>query len=470
VDISEYRSFDAVGLAGLVASRQVQPGELLDAALQAVDEAHPFNAVVDVFEDLARQAIVDGLPAGPLRGVPFALKDLWTRMAGTVTSNASRLFSDDIAQQDSEIVARFRRAGLVIFAKTNSAELGLSPTTEPALFGATANPWASTYSAGGSSGGAASAVAAGILPIAHATDGGGSIRIPASACGLFGLKPTRGRVPFGPERGEGWGGMSAQHVVSRSVRDSAAVLDAISGAMPGDPYAPPPSPESYLDEAGLDPGRLRIAICWDPPGGEPVDAQCVQAAAATARRCETLGHDIVEFTWPFSPEAYTDARFSIVAPYVALAVDRRLESLGRKLHADDLEPFSAMICELGRNRTAVEYAAGVQAMHEVGRGLGQAFERVDVLLTPTMARPPIRLGELATANAGDAMQAATAFTVVANISGQPAMSIPLDRSESGLPLGTQFVGRFGDETTLLRLAAQLEKTHPWPLHIAAPQG
>lgn len=470
MDSAEYRKFDAVGLAGLVASAKVHPGELLDAALAALEDARHLNAIVDVFDDLGRRAIADGLPDGPLKGVPFALKDLWTRMAGTVTSNSCRLFSGDMAVEDSEIVARFRRAGLVLFAKTNSAELGLSPTTEPALFGVTANPWSTAHSPGGSSGGAAAAVAGGILPVAHATDGGGSIRIPASCCGVFGLKPTRGRVPFGPERGEGWGGMSAQHVVSRSVRDSAVVLDSIAGEMAGDPYAAPPSPGSYLVESGLDPHGLRIGLCLTAPGGEPVDPECAAATTATAQRCEVLGHRVTDFEWPFDPGIYSRARFTLVAPYVALAVDSRLEVLGRHLQAGDLEPLSAMICDTGRQRSAIEYVSGVQAMHEVGRRLGQALEQVDVLLTPTMAGPPLPLGSFAGSDGRvfQAMQSATAFTVVANITGQPAMSIPLDHSAAGLPVGSQFIGRFGDEATLFRLAGQLERAHPWPLHAAMP--
>lgn len=459
----EYRSHDAVSLAALVASAQVSPDELLDTALGAAATRRDVNAVVAVLEGHARAATAAGLPPGPLTGVPFALKDLWTQMAGAPTSNGSRLFAGRVAARDSEIVTRLRRAGVVIFAKTNTAELGLSPTTEPALWGPTENPWRRGFSAGGSSGGAAAAVAAGILPAAHATDGGGSIRIPAACCGVFGLKPTRGRVPFGPERGEGWAGMSSQNVVSRSVRDSATLLDVMAGPMPGDPYAAPPASRRFVAEVAADPGPLRVGLCLQAPGGESVDPQCIASARATARRCEALGHHVVDFVWPFPPETYAVTRSGVIAPYVSLAVDQRLEELGRGRRDDDLEPVSALIYETGRATTAVQHVASVQAMHQIGRAMGAAFEEVDTVLSPAMAIEPPRLGAFASMDGGvlATMQAMTAFTAIANVTGQPAMVVPLDRAPSGLPSGSHFLGRFGDEATLLRLAAQLERAHPW---------
>lgn len=463
MQLDEYRSRDGIELAQLVADGQLTPAEVLDAALGAADAAAPLNAVVAVLEDSARQSIDNGLPAGPLRGVPYALKDLWTQMAGQVTSNGSRLYAGSIATADSEVVARLRRAGLVIMAKTSTAELGLSPTTEPVLFGATTNPWKAGTSAGGSSGGAAAAVAAGILPAAHATDGGGSIRIPASCCGVFGMKPTRGRLPFGPERGEGWAGMSSQHAVSRSVRDSAALLDATAGAMPGDPYAAPAAPHSFQAQVERDPGQLRIGLCLSPVGGGPVERSCSEAARNTARRCEDLGHIVTEWSWPFPPELYAATR-GVISPYINLAVEKRLEELGRPLRGDDLEPVSALIIEMGRQVTGTQLAGGVQAMHQLGRALGGAFESVDVVLSPTMAIEPPPLGSFADLGPDvlSRMQAMTGFTAIANATGQPAMSVPLDISESGRPLGSHFLGRFGDEATLFRLAGQLERAHPWP--------
>jgi amidase len=258
--------------------------------------------------------------------------------------------------------------------------------------------------------------------------------------------------------------MSAQHVVSRSVRDSAVALDSIAGPMPGDPYTAPSPAGLFAASAGAPPGRLRIGLCVAAPGGEAVDPMCVAAAEATASRCEALGHHIEEISWPFAAQPYAVARSSVIAPYVAAAVDQRLEALGRALQPDDLEPLSRMIYDVGRRQSAVELVAGMQAMHHVGRTLGGLFTQIDVLLTPTLAALPGPLGRLShpDQDALGAIQALTAFTVVANVSGQPAMSVPLDRAPSGLPIGSQFLGRFGEETTLYSLAGQLERAHPWP--------
>jgi len=465
MDPDDYRSHDGVGLAELVEAGQVTPHQLLDVALASVEEMNPsVNAVIRLFEPQARQAIDAGLPAGPFRGVPFMVKDLWTRVAGVATSNGSRLFADDVASEDSEIVRRFRSAGLVCFAKSNTPELGLSPSTEPALFGPVRNPWDRERSAGGSSGGAAAAVAAGMVPVAHATDGGGSIRIPASCCGVFGLKPTRGRVPQGPERGEGWNGMSAQHVVSRSVRDSAAALDAISGPMAGDPYWAPPGATSYRAEAQRDPGPLRVGLCLEPPSGMAVDPACQRVAEATAGRCEALGHVVSRESWPFANEDLVRAQGTIVATHIAATIEARLEALGRPLVTGEIEPVTASLRDRGLAATGVAYVGAIQAMHRVGRAMGTLFERIDVLLTPMLGRLPPPLGTLDTsdpARFGREVGYLSGFAGVANISGQPAMSVPLDLVD-GLPVGSQFIGRFGEEATLLRLAGQLERAYGWP--------
>ncbi len=460
----DYRSYDGLGLAELVAKGAVSPDELLDTTLGLIGSAdRRLNAVVNIFESRARQAIEEGLPSGPFCGVPFAIKDLWTNVSGIVTSNGSRLFADAVAAGDSEIVRRYRQAGLVLFAKTNSPELGTSPSTEPALFGPTGNPWDLTLSPGGSSGGAAAGVAAGLFPVAHATDGGGSIRIPASCCGLFGLKPTRGRVPSGPERGEGWSGMSAQHVVSRSVRDSAAALDAVAGAMPGDPYWAPPQSPSYLAEVTAGPGRLRVGLILDAPSGVTVDPLCQAAARSTAGRLEALGHDVNAVAWPFSPEQHGAAQ-SIIPVQLAATIDTRLALLGRPIRPDDLEAVTQLLVERGRSITGVEYVNAVQAMHQVGRAMGGLFEQIDVLLTPTLGRPPFALGTLDGSDVArfvGEVGTVACFTAVANMTGQPAMSLPLDQTPAGAPVGSQIIGRFGDETTLFRLAGQLEAAHPW---------
>jgi len=457
---------DALGLAELVRSGEVSARELLDQAVASIEATNPsLNAVVAVFEDEARRAIDRGLPPGPFHGVPFAIKDLWANVAGWTTTNGSRLFaSGPPSAKDSEVIRRYRQAGLVLVAKTNTPELGLSPSTEPALFGATHNPWDLAMTPGGSSGGAAAAVSSGIFAMAHASDGGGSIRIPASCCGLFGLKPTRGRISVGPDRGEGWNGMSTQHVVTRSVRDSAAMLDASAGPLAGDPYWAPPGSTSYRADARTEPARLRIGLITESPTGVPVEPECRQAAEATARRCGQLGHEIVHLSWPAITDDFVTARSAIVPVQIAVTVDDFLAKTGRTLGPDDLEPMTRMLVDHARSTPATTYVAAVQAMHRLGRTMGLLFEDIDALVTPTMAAPPGPLGALGADDMDRFIQTSgsmTAFTYLVNLTGQPAMTVPLDRSPSGLPIGSQVIGRFGDEATLFQLAGQLERAHPW---------
>jgi Asp-tRNA(Asn)/Glu-tRNA(Gln) amidotransferase A subunit family amidase len=466
MDAAEYRSHDATALAGLVRDGEVKPEELLDAALESIAAANPgLNAVVLLMEDQARQAVADGLPDGPFRGVPFLVKDLWTNVAGARTTNGSRLFAGAAsADHDSEVVRRQREAGLVILGKTNTPEFGLSPSTEPALFGPTLNPHDPAHSAGGSSGGSAAAVAAGMVPVAHATDGGGSIRIPASCCGLFGLKPTRGRVTFAPEKGEGWAGMSHQHAVTRSVRDSAALLDATAGPAPGDPYAAVPPEGTFLAATGRDPERLRIGLAVSPPGGLEVDPECVQAAQDTAALLDQLGHAVEPVEWPLVSELIVAAQTGIIRSNIAASVAGRLAHLGRSIREDDLEPLTAVMVESAEEATAVGYIQAVASMHEVGRRLAQLFSQIDVLVTPTMACLPPPIGEINLSDVERYMSKAApmaAFTMMFNMSGQPAASVPLHRSAAGLPIGTQIAGRYGGETTLLSLSSQLERARPW---------
>jgi amidase len=471
--VSLVAEHDALGLAELVRSGEVSAHELLDQAVASIGAINPsLNAVVAMFEDEAHQAIDQGLPPGPFHGVPFAIKDLWANVAGLVTTNGSRLFaSGPPSTGDSEIIRRYRQAGLVLVAKTNTPEFGLSPSTEPALFGATHNPWDPTLTPGGSSGGAAAAVASGIFAMAHASDGGGSIRIPASCCGLFGLKPTRGRISVGPERGEGWNGMSTQHVVSRSVRDSAAMLDASAGPMAGDPYWAPPGSSSYLADAGTDPVPLRIGLITESPTGVPVAPECRQAAEATASRCGQLGHEIVPLSWPAITDDFMAARSAIVPVQIAVTVDDFLARTGRSLGPDDLEPMTRMMVDHSRSTPAMTYVAAVQAMHRLGRTMGLLFEGIDTLITPTMAALPGPLGALGDGDMDRFIQTSasmTAFTYLINLTGQPAMSVPLDRTPNGVPIGSQVIGRFGDEANLFRLAGQLERAHPWFDHSVSP--
>ena len=464
---SEYQSYDALGLAGLVASGAVSAGEVLDAAIGAIDDRNPaLNAVVSRCDDAARADVARGLPAGPLTGVPYLIKDLNAHVAGLPSTQGVRLFADVIAEHDSEFVARLRRAGMVILGKTNTPGFGSSTSTEPGLFGPCHNPWNLDHVAGGSSGGAASAVAGGIVPAAHATDGGGSIRIPASCCGLFGLKVTRGRITHAPYAGEGWNGMSVGHAVTRSVRDSAALLDATCAPFPGDPYVAPAPARPYLDEVGTEPGRLRVGLLDRQPatGLEP-DADCRAGLEAAARLLESLGHHVEPADWPELPMPPALMTGTISSTHIANAVDRRLEALGRDLRDDDLDLWIRFIVERGRDVTGETYVQAVAGLHASGRAIAAMMADYDVLLTPTLAIVPPKLGILDPngdfAAALPYLGAMSGFLSIANITGQPAMSVPLHRSADGLPVGIHVIGRFGDEATLFRLAGQLERAAPW---------
>jgi len=463
----DYDEHDAVGLAEMVRKGDVTPEHLLEEAIKRVEERDPaFNAVVNKLYEHARDAIRAGLPDGPFRGVPLVLKDLNALYKGAITSNGSRFFRDNLADHDTELVARYRRGGLVVFGKTNTPEFGLTITTEPVLFGATRNPWNRNYSAGGSSGGAAAAVAAGLVPAAHASDGGGSIRIPSSCCGLFGLKPTRGRNPSGPDRGEGWSGMGTEHVVTRSVRDSAALLDLTCGPDLGAPYFATAPHRSFSSELQVEPGRLRIAFATRTPAGEKVAPECEQAVTETARLLEGLGHRIEESRLDFVPEELGVGFRTIIAGNTRVAVDNHAAKSGRKPAAEAFEKITWLMYESGTAATASDYARAVQTLHRTGRLVAQFFERYDLLLTPTLPRPPEKLGvfDMNTENVeaySRAVSLFTAFTAPFNASGNPAMSVPLHWSPDDLPIGVQFAGRYGDEATLLRLAAQLERARPW---------
>jgi len=463
----EFESFDGLGLAELVRRRDALPAELLDAAVSRVEARNPeLNAVVTRMYDQARAAIAQGLPAGPFTGVPYLLKDLGAHYTGAVTSFGSTLFKDFVVDHDSEITARLRRAGLVIFGKTNTPELGLAASTEPRLFGPTRNPWNTAHSSGGSSGGSAAAVAAGMVPMAHATDGGGSIRIPASCCGLFGLKPTRARNPMGPDAGEGWGGASVGHAVTRTVRDSAALLDATSGPDVGDPYWAPPPARPFLDEVGRDPGRLRIALTTRPWNGQPVDPECAEAATAAARLCERLGHHVEEATPAVDAKLLGEASLIVVSANIRAALEARAAVLGRELAAGDVERLTWARATDGHTARAADYARSIGVIHRTGRVVARFFTRYDILLSPTMCRPPYPLGvlDLMTEDVERYTQAilgAIGFTSLFNSAGCPAMSVPLSWSRAGLPIGVHFAAPFGDEATLFRLGAQLETAQPW---------
>src|ERR671924_889322 len=354
-EFAEYEHYDALGLADLVGHRQVSADELLDAAVARVEARNPsVNAVVMKLYDYGRQAIAAGLPDGPLSGVPFLVKDLSAALSGVPTTRASKYFADAVPPEDSEQVKRLKRAGLVIFGKTNTCELGLSLTCEPRFYGATRNPWDLTRSSGGSSGGAAAAVGARMLPMAHATDGFGSIRAPAACCGLVGLKPTRGRNTFAPYTGEGLGGLSAEHAVTLSVRDSAALLDATAGPGAGDPYVAPPPARPFLAEVGTDPGRLRIAFSSVTPNGAKVDAESLRTLAETAALCADLGHHVEEANPAIEGEL-------VVPTFLTLAAANTVVNLagnpakGRSAHEDEVERITWATAKLGERVTAAEY-------------------------------------------------------------------------------------------------------------------
>jgi amidase/6-aminohexanoate-cyclic-dimer hydrolase len=465
--MKDYDRFDATALAKLVREKQVSPAELLDAAIARTEAVNPrINAVVVRHYDEARAAIRAGLPQGPFHGVPFLLKDLHALLAGTVTSNGCRFFTGNRADHDTELVARYKRSGLNIFGKTNTPEFGLTVTTEPQLHGPTRNPWNTDYMAGGSSGGAAAAVAAGIVPAAHASDGGGSIRIPASCCGLFGLKPTRARNPHGPDRGEGWSGMSTEHVVARSVRDSAALLDVTCGPDLGAPYFAPPPQRPFVEEAGAAPGQLRVGLVTRTAAGEAVDPECERAARDTGQLMEGLGHRVEETSLASVEEGFGPAFRVIVAGNQRAAIETHATKIGRQPASNDLEKVTWLFFEAGAKASAADYARAVGVVHRTGRQVAKLFERFDLVLTPTLPKPPQRVGTFSMMTDdpdayGREVAYFTSFTAIVNVAGNPAVTVPLHWTPDGLPVGVQLIGRYADEAMLLRVSAQIEQARPW---------
>jgi Asp-tRNA(Asn)/Glu-tRNA(Gln) amidotransferase A subunit family amidase len=464
---TEYADYDGLGLAELVRARQVAPEEVLEAAIGRIEALNPaLNAVVTRVYDEARLAARRHDRDAPLAGVPFLLKDLGAAQAGVPLSAGSRFFKHAVVPVDAETVVRHKRAGLMILGRTNTPEFGLSATTEPVAFGPTRNPYDLARTPGGSSGGSAAAVAVRMVPIAHASDGGGSIRIPASCCGLFGLKVTRNRNTYAPYAGEGLAGCSVEHVVSRSVRDSAAVLDATAGPGIGDPYFATPPARPFIEEVGAAPGRLRIAFTTTAFNGVPVHPDCVAAATAAATLCEQLGHRVEEAAPAFDIEGLDHNYNRMFAVNAAANIALRARALGRDPTPDGFERVTWAMVELARGIGAVEYVQTLNRLHGISREIAVLFETYDLLLTPTLAEPPLELGvldmmeeDLAAYN--ERLWRFTPFTYPFNVTGQPAMSVPLSWNGAGLPIGVHFVGRYGDEATLFRLAAQLEQAQPW---------
>ena len=463
---SEYESYDGLGLAELIRRKAVTPDEVLDAAIARVDARNPaLNAVVMELYDHARQAIAAGLPNGPFTGVPFLREDLGSALAGARTTRGSKFFAALPAQtEDSVHVTRLKQAGLVIYGKTNTCEFGLSLTCEPQLYGPSRNPWDTTRTPSGSSGGAAAAVAARMLPMADASDGFGSIRAPAAACGLIGLRPTRARNTMAPFLGEGMGGLSIEHAVTLSVRDCAALLDATSGPGPGDPYVAPPPARPYLAEVGADPGRLRIAATRIAPNGAPVAADYLRVLRETADLCTELGHEVHDA----DPAIDRDLVIATFRTLSAVNVLNALQSHpeGRDPTPDEVETVVFRTMQLAKTIDAASYMRATQAAHRLGRQMAAFHADYDVLLTPALGTLPPKLGWIDMTmddldEYWDRVFGFSPFTVWFNLTGQPAMMIPLGQTESGFPIAVQAVARYGDEACLFRLAAQLEAARPW---------
>jgi Asp-tRNA(Asn)/Glu-tRNA(Gln) amidotransferase A subunit family amidase len=462
----EYLRFDGLGLAERVRTGEVKAEELLDAALEISARVNPrINALILFREEAARAELARVAPDAPFRGVPFPIKDLHLQIAGTITTNGCALFRDAVGPFDSTLVQRYRAAGLVLFARSTTPEFGLTLSTESALWGATRNPWDLSRMAGGSSGGAAAAVAAGIAPLANASDGGGSIRIPASACGLFGLKPTRIRTPLGPVHSESWYGLSSVHAITRSVRDSAALLDATAGPELGDPYCAPPPARPYLEEVGAPPGRLRIALVRSAPTGVGVEPECLRAVDDAARLCAELGHEVEEAVPPLDWSGLGRATMAIICASTRVILENRARDLGRELAPTDVEPVTWFMVESALRTTGLEMVRARDAILRAARDMGRFQERWDAILSPTLARVPLPIGACSLSRDVDEyfreIATVAPFTSAANVTGQPAMSVPLHWTPDGIPVGVMFAGRFGDEATLFRLAAQLEQARPW---------
>lgn len=465
--ISEYAGFDAVGLAKLVADGEVTPAELDAVAREAARAVNPHvNAIVETW-----QADAPPDPGAPLGGVPFLIKDIAVSMAGRRTELGSRLAAGNVAGADSFLMRRFRRAGLRTFGRTATPEMAYGLTTEPVLYGATRNPWDPERSAGGSSGGAAAAVAAGVVPIAHATDAAGSLRVPAAYTGLFGLKPSRGRVSMGPDADEVFSGLAVQGGVSRTVRDSAALLDAVRGPEPGDPYSAPQPSRPYAEEVARHPGALRIGVLPQAWGGRRTTAPVADALARTVRLLESLGHRVEEAEVGLGVgwDEFVQSIADLMTVNLAALVDGLAAASGRPIDSSTLEPVTLAGYHYGQRVGGPRFAAALAVRNRVARSLARCFDAHDVLLTPTLPELPVPLGahaEGAEALDGlgwiDRINDRSPFTTAFNVAGTPAMSVPVTSdTETGLPIGMQFAAGYGREDRLFRLAGQLEQASPW---------
>lgn len=470
--MDDLAKLDGTAQAELVRKGDAKPIELVDAAISRIERLNPqLNAVITPLFEKAREQAKGTLPDGPFRGVPLVLKDLTCTTAGDPYHAGMKLLKNEkwVARFDSYLAAKLRAAGFIFVGRTNTPELGPIPTTEPDAYGATHNPWDLARTPGGSSGGTAAAVAAGLVPLGHGNDGGGSIRIPASCCSLVGLKPSRGRTSLGPELGDSWNGAIAEHVLTKSVRDSAAVLDAVHGYMPGDPYIALPPSRPYAQEVGADPGKLRIGLMTRTPGSVcPVHEDCVSAVQAAAKLLQSLGHTVQGA----HPEALDEAEFqqafgTVVTSWTRRDLDYWGAQVGRSLTSDDVEIHTWVLAEMGKQVSAAEYIRAATWLQAYTRRVARWWtDGFDLLLTPTMAEPPLPLGDMkaTTEEPLRGFQRSTAFvafTAPFNSTGQPAVSLPLYWNAAGLPVGVQLVAAYGREDVLLRVASQLEKAQPW---------
>ena len=467
IDHGELAALDATRCAALVRSGELTPLELVDAAIDRAEQVNgALNAVVTRMYDQARASARTHPGTGLFAGVPFLVKDFLAEVEGVRFTEASAFLSDHVPAADSELVRRFRAAGLVFIGKTNTPELAIGPTTEPRLFGPTRNPWDAARTAGGSSGGAAAAVSARVVPMAHGNDAGGSIRIPASCCGLVGLKPSRGRVSLAPHYGDMWSGLVSELGVTRTVRDTAALLDAVAGPAVGEPYFPAPPARSYTGEVERSPGSLKIGFSVESPLGDAIDPQCARAVRGAAALCESLGHAVEEARPDYDAEELWTKFTTLLSAGSAWAIADWERRTGRAAGPQHFEPFVWTFAERGRALGAHDYLLAVQDMQRAVRDVSAFFGRFDLWLTATLGRPPVELGTLVY-RGGDPFELRrrcaqfAPYTWISNASGQPAISLPLHWTASGLPVGVHFVARWGEESTLIRLAGQLERACPW---------
>ncbi|MBS0612138.1 MAG: amidase [Proteobacteria bacterium] len=481
--LEEYAQHDGVGLGELVKSKQVSAAELAAVADQAIERLNgQLNAVIARVPAETQRALREGPRTGVFEGVPFLIKDVGAHFANVPSECGSRLFEGVQFPHDSELAVRFKKAGVVAVGRSNIPEFGASVSTEPVKHGPTRNPWNPARTAGGSSGGAAAAVASGMVPIAHANDGGGSIRAPASCCGVFGLKPSRGRQPVGPDQDDAIFGLGCELIVSRSVRDSAAMLDATAGPDVGARLMLPPPPMTFLEASRRDPRRLRIAFSVTPPAGAPaLHPECRQAVLDAARLCESLGHVVFEASPEVTHEETCAIFRDVAAPVMAAAVQMVCRATGRKVGPETFEATSRALLRHGSTMSAVDLHDALALVNAVSRRLGGFFESCDVWLSPVLSSPPIPLGILNADEEGvDAAQWIRklmdfcCYCAMFNGSGQPAMSVPLHWTPDGLPVGVQFAGRLADEVTLFALAGQLERARPWidrvpPINVRKPR-